>query len=205
MIVLPASSLPTDDSVASKFTPYRWQCCQQVHSLHPWCYDPHSSHTCAIKRVTGHCIMTGNKKNGCQYLLRPKYHVTHYITQDYLIPWWLKEGDFISSTAYWNSSTMLHELSRALNMLVTVTVTVTVRFWMVHLVTLSSHYQTHLAHVQGHHLIWQLPVYRQSKGDRCFINQCKYMPTLIRNSWQHWHKESGYRWARNGDTKITWV
>jgi len=41
---------------------------------------------------------------------------------------------------------MLDELHRALNMLVTVTVTVT--FWTVHLVTLSLRYQTHLAHVQ---------------------------------------------------------
>lgn len=76
MIVLQASSLPTSTVL----------------------WSPLFSHTGAIKSVTGNCIMTGNKKNGCQYLLRPKYHVTHYITQDYLIQWWVKEGDFISST-----------------------------------------------------------------------------------------------------------
>jgi hypothetical protein len=75
-IVLPASSLPTSTML----------------------WSPFFSHTGGIKSVTGHCIMTGNTKNGCQYLLRPKYHVTHYITQDYLIQWWLEEGDFISST-----------------------------------------------------------------------------------------------------------
>lgn len=48
--------------------------------------------------MTTLCTMTGNKNNGCKHLLRPIYHVTHYIIQDYLIQWWVKEGGFITST-----------------------------------------------------------------------------------------------------------
>lgn len=68
----------------------------QVHSLHPLVLWP----TLLIHRCHKECVWTlhydKNRKNECQYLLRPKYHVTCYIIQDYLIQWCLKGGGFIS-------------------------------------------------------------------------------------------------------------